>query len=149
MGDAFVQRKLFAAFLLCALLPFTTAATCGPTGQKVAVDLEACAIGTVPAIVQTLLPNLVNAILGTAVQWAAEAATLVGEGLDLAECAIKAVVFDLQHQASSLHAKHGIAHVGQGPDLTTEEAAKLVQLERGLQRAEDLIARLAFEKATR
>lgn len=63
--------------------------------KQIAIDVASCAVGEVPSAVADVLPEVKNAIAGTAADWAGELAKLEAMGIDFARCAIQAVVFDL------------------------------------------------------
>jgi hypothetical protein len=93
--------RLFVALALCFATLST--ASCGPIATKAGTDVGACAVGQIPAAVQSVLPQVTKAIQGSAADWSSEIAALEAQGVDFAICSIEAVVADLAgaHAAAS------------------------------------------------
>jgi hypothetical protein len=70
--------------------------------KQIGIDLGKCALGEVPAAVQAVLPDVENAIQGTPTTWNNEIAALESEGMDLAVCAVSAIVHRLMDGHASL-----------------------------------------------
>lgn len=99
------SRLALGCVAVCAL----TAASC-PQGQKVGLDVAACAVGQVPGQVAALLPHVEAALAGTPADWSAEYASLVTGGVDVAICAIKASIYDLTANGASVELREAVGH---------------------------------------
>lgn len=85
--------KYAVMFLLIAVVP-----SCGPASKKVALDLAACAVGTVPGAVTGIIPDVQQALEGQGVDWAASLEGIgTKAGFDAVACAVKSLLAKYQH----------------------------------------------------
>lgn len=94
-----VRLALLPALVAIGLMLFIAgwaAAGCGATSKQIGQDIGKCATGEIPAAVQSVLPQVTNAIMGSPADWQSEIASLEAQGVDFAVCTIAAVVHDLQ-----------------------------------------------------
>jgi hypothetical protein len=83
------------AVLVLAFLAASLISACGPVGKQVAVDLSQCAAKEISAEVSSVLPDLMNAMMGTQIQYDSKIAELEARGVSFAVCAVSAAIADL------------------------------------------------------
>lgn len=73
----------------------TVHSACGPTAKAIEVDVTKCAAGQLPAAINSLMPDVTAAIMGTTTAWDSELAALETQGVNVAVCAISAAIGEL------------------------------------------------------
>lgn len=123
--SGFVRLHLLAPIALTLSLGIAVLA-CGTTGGAIGM----CILDNLPAAVISLLPEVIAAAEGSAIDWSNEIAKLEGMGGDLAACIIRAAQSKESAKMSALQALKGTR------SLSVEEVA----MEHKLARATDRLA---------